>query len=227
MLIIENLTVSYGKNQIITALHVNFELNNIHGLVGLNGAGKTTFLNTLYGFKKKDSGSISINGSDLKRSDIAFFETENFFYSNISGKEYLSLFRSNGEYNLEDWNNIFKLPLARLIESYSSGMKRKLALMGILKQDKSIIILDEPFNGLDIESSRFLSLIITKLKERGKTIIITSHILESLTNICDYIHLLKHRKIQFSKDKQNFSDIGDEIFKEMEAEHRILINKVM
>lgn len=99
--------------------------------------------------------------------------------------------------------------------------------MAILKQDKEILILDEPFNGLDIESSRILSLIIQRLKEKNRTIILTSHILESLTNICDYIHYLEAGKISFTRDKDNFANLEKEIFKVMEAEHHELIKNLI
>ncbi len=228
MLTINNLTVSYGDKVVLENLQLNIELSKIHGLVGLNGAGKTTLLNTLYGFKNKDSGSIVYKGLHLKRIDVSYLETENFYYSNITGKEYLDLFhRKINDYNLNDWNKIFKLPLDQLIDSYSTGMKKKLALMAILKQNKEIVILDEPFNGLDIESSKVLSLIITRLKEKGRTIIITSHILESLTSICDYIHYLDNKVITFTRDKNNFANLEKDIFFDMEAEHKDLIDNIL
>jgi len=228
MLTINNLTVSYGDKIILENLQVNFEMAKIHGLVGLNGAGKTTLLNTIYGFKAKDTGQVLLDEEPLKRTDVAYLETENFYYSNITGKEYLSLFsRSTNDYDLDEWNKLFKLPLDKLIDSYSTGMKKKLAVMAVLKQDKKILILDEPFNGLDIESSKILSLIIDKLKEKEKTILITSHILQSLTNICDYIHYLDKKTIAFTRDKNNFSNIENEIFKDMEAGYKELIDQII
>lgn len=228
MLTITNLTVSYGNKKVLENLNLNMEEANIHGLIGLNGSGKTTLLNTIYGFKAVDRGTILHDGLQLKRTDIAYLETENFYYSNITGREYLSLFKSNtAEYNPDDWNIIFKLPLDQFIESYSTGMKKKLSLMAILKQDKEIVILDEPFNGLDIESSKILSLIINRLKNKARTIIITSHMLESLTNICDYIHYLDNRAISFTRDKNNFTNLESEIFTGLEAEHKELIDKIM
>lgn len=228
MFIINDLTVSYGDKIIIEKLQLNLQIANIHGLVGLNGAGKTTLLNSIYGLKTIDYGLISYKNSPLKRRDISYLETENFFYSNITGKEYLSLFqRLSDNYNVDDWNKIFKLPLDQLIDGYSTGMKKKLALMAVLKQDKEIVILDEPFNGLDIESSKILSLIISKLKEKGKTIIITSHILESLTSICDFIHYLDNKVISFTRDKNNFENLESEIFNNLEAEHKVLIDNII
>lgn len=228
MLTINNLTVSYGNKKVLENLNLNMEEAKIHGLIGLNGSGKTTLLNTIYGFKVMDCGTILHHGLQLKRTEIAYLETENFYYSNITGREYLSLFKSNtAEYNPDDWNKIFKLPFDQFIESYSTGMKKKLSLMAILKQDKEIVILDEPFNGLDIESSKILSLIIDRLKNKGRTIIITSHILESLTNICDYIHYLDNRAISFTRAKNNFTNLESEIFTGLEAEHKELIDKIM
>ncbi len=228
MLIIKNLIVSYGTKVVIENLDIEFESNKIHGLVGLNGAGKTTLLNTIFGLKDKDSGSILYNSSDIKRNKISYLETENFYYSNITGKEYLSLFQSSFmDYDVNEWNRVFKLPLDHLIDSYSTGMKKRLSLMAVLKQNKEVVILDEPFNGLDIESSKILSLIIQRLKEKGRTILLTSHILESLTSICDYIHYLENGKISFTRDKGNFDNIEKEIFKTFETEHQELIDNLI
>jgi ABC-2 type transport system ATP-binding protein len=161
MIAIENLSVSYGNHRVLENLSVVLPLHSVHGLVGMNGAGKTTLLNTMAGFIKPGSGTIQMKGIPLKRTDISFLETENFFYSNITGREYLGLFKSPPDVaGIDEWNRIFMLPLDQLIGSYSSGMKRKLALAGVLRQEKPVVILDEPFNGLDLESSRLLSMII-------------------------------------------------------------------
>ena len=214
MIAIESLNVSYGDNIVLDGLSVLLPLHSIHGLVGMNGAGKTTLLNTMAGFIKPEAGAIYIQGLPLKRADLAFLETENFFYSHITGREYLGLFSTpTRATDPDEWNRIFNLPLDHLIEGYSSGMKRKLALAAVLRQDKQVIILDEPFNGLDLESSRLLSMIIARLKENGRTVLITSHILGSLTGICDQIHLLRNGKILFSRDKENFTNLEQDIFK--------------
>ncbi len=217
MLTINQLTVSYGEKIILENLSVDFGEAQVHGLVGLNGSGKTSLLNAIYGFKRPVSGTIMYHNAPIRRTDMSFLETENYFYPNITGWEYLSLFKSIGKDSADSWNRLFKLPLDRIIDGYSTGMKRKLALMATLKQDKPIIILDEPFNGLDIEASRILSMVIAKLREKGRTVIVTSHILESLTGICDYIHYLNDRKIQFSRAKNKFGNISGEVFRDMDA----------
>lgn len=151
--------------------------------------------------------------------------TENYFYRKITGHEYLQLFK-NKDFLTGKWNELFLLPLDDLVDSYSSGMKKKLALMGVLKQDKPVMILDEPFNGLDTESSRILRMILLKLKEQNKTIIITSHIIERLTNLCDSIHFLEKGKIKFSKTKTEFAVFEKEIFQSIEDKNLGLVEEL-
>ena len=226
MLIINNLWVGYGKNSdVIKDLNIRLGQNQIHGLVGLNGAGKTTLLNTIYGLIKQKNGVVLFNDNEISRKQIGFLETDSYFYSNITGKEYLSLFK-NDDFDINEWNKLFDLPLNKLIENYSTGMKKKLALIGVLKLDKQMVILDEPFNGLDMETCRVLRMIVLKLKERRKTIIITSHILESLTNLCDEIHYLKDGAIKFSKSKNEYNMLEQEIFKDIDNQKNKLIDKL-
>lgn len=227
MITIEKLVVSYDKGQnIIDSLDIVISDNTINGIVGLNGAGKTTLLNSVYGLKSIDSGDIKFNDRKINKKEVSFLETENYFYSNITGREYLSLFK-NQEYDADKWNQLFLLPLDTIVDDYSTGMKKKLALMGILKQDKPIMILDEPFNGLDIETCRIIRQILLKLRDRDKTIIITSHIIETLTNLCDYIHYLEKGKIKYSKDKGDFKEFEREIFASIEIKNEELINQLI
>jgi ABC-2 type transport system ATP-binding protein len=138
----------------------------------------------------------------------------------------LSLFQ-NAEFDVQEWNKIFKLPLNDLIEGFSTGMKKKTAILGILKLSKQILILDEPFNGLDLETARVIRLIILKLKEQGTTIILTSHILETLTNTCDTICYLKSGKVEFSRTKDEFDTIEKEVFEDLEQEQNRMIEKLL
>lgn len=227
MITIRNLTISYKKGEkVIDNLNLSLDVGLIHGIVGLNGAGKTTFLNALFGLKKPDAGTITFNGQKISKKSVAYLVTENFFYSNITGNEYLSLFK-NSEFATDHWNKLFNLPLDKIIDGYSTGMKKKLALLGILKQDKSIMILDEPFNGLDIETCRIIRMILLRLKEKGKTIMITSHIIETLTNLCDFIHYLEAGQIKFTKDKSGFSQFEREVFDKIENDNMALINELI
>ena len=227
MITIENLVVSYNKGQhVIDSLNLILSDNTINGIVGLNGAGKTTLLNSIYGLKSIHSGVIKNNDKKINKKEISFLVSENYFYSNITGREYLSLFK-NHHYDLDKWNLLFLLPLDTIVDDYSTGMKKKLALMGILKQNKPIMILDEPFNGLDIETCRIIRQILLKLKEHDKTIIITSHIIETLTNLCDFIHYLEDGKIKFTKDKSDFKEFERELFASIENKNEELIKELI
>lgn len=213
MISIENLKVSYAENNVLKGIDLSIPSASIHGLVGLNGSGKTTLLNTLYGIKEKQAGSISYNSLPIEKSKIAYLESVNYFYPYITGKEYLRMFQTQNEnFNIEKWNELFELPLNKLVEDYSSGMKKKLALMGIICLNREILILDEPFNGVDLETVQKIKSLLIKLKESNKTIIITSHILESLLSICDLLSYLNNGVIQFSKERKDFSSVEKEIF---------------
>ncbi|MFA5649484.1 MAG: ATP-binding cassette domain-containing protein [Bacteroidales bacterium] len=227
MISIEKLNLSYGKTKrVIDSLDLVISENTINGVVGLNGSGKTTLLNAIYGLKSVESGTIKWQGEKITKKVISYLVTEPFFYSNITGNEYLSLFK-NSSFDTNKWNELFHLPLNQIIDEYSTGMKKKLAILSVLKQDKPIIILDEPFNGLDIETCRIIRTILLGLKEKGKTIIITSHIIETLTNLCDYIHFLEGGKILFSKEKNEFEEFEKELFQNLENKSAKLIAELL
>jgi len=213
MISIENLKVSYAENNVLKCVNLSIPSSSIHGLVGLNGSGKTTLLNTLYGLKEKQAGSISYNSLPIEKSKIAYLESVNYFYPYITGKEYLRMFQTqNVNFNIDKWNELFELPLNKLIEDYSTGMKKKLALMGVLCLNREILILDEPFNGVDLETVQKIKSLLIKLKDSNKTIIITSHILESLLSLCDLLSYLNNGIIQFSKERKDFGSVENEIF---------------
>lgn len=221
MISLNELHVRYGKNHVIKGLNLEIANHSIHGLVGLNGAGKTTLLNAIYGIKKQVSGEIICGSSGICRGKISFLETENYFYPRITGMEYLKLFRTqNQAFDIDKWNEFFGLPLHKLIESYSNGMKKKLALLGVLALDREILMLDEPFNGLDLETVQKLKRLLPQLKS-SRTILITSHILESLLGICDSISYLNGGVIQFTRGNKEFAGIEEEIF----AMHRDKIDQ--
>lgn len=211
MLTIENLRVGYSKEKdVLKGISLPMETGKIHGLVGLNGAGKTTLLNALYSFIRPQSGTILYDRSPLKRKEIGYLESENYFYPYMTGKEYLNLFPSGGtNFDTESWQKLLSLPLGEITENYSTGMRKKLALLGVLKMNKPILILDEPYNGLDLESAHLLTLILSRLRENGKTVLVTSHIYETLTTVCDYIHYMKDGIIANSYPKERFEELQE------------------
>jgi ABC-2 type transport system ATP-binding protein len=213
MIAINNLSFSYNEKPVLRNIDISFEENLTHGIVGLNGSGKTTFFNILSGFLIADEGSITINGEAFRKNDIAYIDAESFFYPKLTAVEFLSVFpKTNSSYNEEDLAKVFDLPLDEFIDSYSTGMKKKLLIISQLKQDKKIFILDEPFNGLDIESNKTLQMIIELLNKKGKTIFIASHIIEPLYTICQKIHHLKNKQFVKSYSSGEFNQLDAEVF---------------
>ncbi len=226
MIEIQNLSIRFSDKIVLDNISINFKPNQIYGIVGLNGAGKTTFFNVLSANLKAEFGHLKYRGNPLSDKDIAYLETVNFFYSRITGNEYLKIFKqTNLDFNLKLLQNYFKLPLDDLIETYSTGMKKKLALLGILKQSRSMFLLDEPFNGLDMETNKILEIIILALKEKGKTVFVSSHIIDPLLSVCDSIHYLENGRFTKSFEKVEFHNIEDELFKELKTEARAIISK--
>jgi ABC-2 type transport system ATP-binding protein len=226
MLKIENLFVQFKQKTVLNGLHLEIEPATVHGLVGLNGSGKTTLFNTIFGLLQAQEGSLSFENKPLQNKMIAYLETQNYFYSYLTGREYLDLFKiHNPTFEIDKWNELFLLPLQQLIEGYSTGMKKKLAFIAILCLDKPILLLDEPFNGLDMETNQQMKLIIRQLREKQKTILITSHIMESLTSICDSISYLKEGKVEFTAAKTEFEGLENRIFKEQSSS--ALINSLL
>ena len=191
MLSIDSLEVRYGAAVVLRGLSLELEPGQVYGLIGRNGEGKTTLLEAIFGLVDPSAGSIHLRGVPIRTSDVSYLQTHNFFYPRITGREYLRIFQSrHPAFDVEAWNQILELPLDQLVERYSEGMQKKLALLGILSLDRSVMLLDEPFNGLDLESNHLLGRLLRMLAVGGKTILLTSHILESLTRSCDRIHLL-------------------------------------
>ncbi|HRG39354.1 MAG TPA: ATP-binding cassette domain-containing protein [Bacteroidia bacterium] len=219
MISIKNLTVQFSTTIVLNNISIDFTSNRIHGIVGLNGAGKTTFFNTLSTNLKADSGELTYNENKLNSRDIAYLETNNFFYSRLTGSEYLNIFtQTNPDFNLNTLQEFMQLPLDELVESYSTGMKKKLALLAILKQQRSVFLLDEPFNGLDLETNKIVELIITNLKTKGKTIFLSSHIIDPLLSVCDEIHFLENGKFTKKFEKNDFHKIEEELFRKLKTE---------
>ena len=117
-----------------------------------------------------------------------------FFFPKITGREYVRLLcNARGKEVPDiDASNIFDLPLNQYVSTYSTGMKKKLALMAILVQGKECFILDEPFNGIDINGSIMLTEILLRLKQSNKIVILSSHIFSTLSDTCDEIHILRN-----------------------------------
>ena len=195
MISIQNLSKSFGAKQVLKNITIQFNKGQVYGIVGENGAGKTTLFRCIAGLENYE-GQIISELSSLK-NHLGLLFTEPFFFTKITGREYIRLLcnaRKERVSNIDD-KNIFDLPLNQYASTYSTGMKKKLALLAIFLQNNQCFVLDEPFNGVDIHSNIIIIDLIHKLKDLGKTIIISSHIFSTLSDTCDEIYLLKEGEI--------------------------------
>ena len=211
MIRIHNLSKAYGAKIVLHDIHLEFEQGKVYGIVGENGAGKTTLFKCLAGLEKYN-GTIESNYENLKNA-LGFLPTTPYFFSKITGREYLQLLCNARRIKHQDFDekNIFNLPLEQYATTYSTGMKKKLALLGLLLQSNDFLILDEPFNGVDIQSNILINEIIQELQRLNKTILISSHIFSSLSSTCDAIHLLKNGKFVRSVTQEAFDELEEEM----------------
>jgi len=211
MIKIESLSKSYGSNQVLSDINLTFEKGKVYGIVGENGSGKTTLFKCITGIEKYDG--IILSDLQPLKDNIGYLQTEPFYFSKITGREYIQLLcnaRSKKIENLDN-KNIFELPLDQYASTYSTGMKKKLALTAILLQENQFYIFDEPFNGVDIQSNIIILEILKELKEIGKTLLISSHIFSTLNDICDEIHLLKNGQFIKKVYKEDFGKLEQEM----------------
>lgn len=211
MIELTNISKSFGQHQVLHEITYTFDSGKVYGIVGENGAGKTTLFRCIAGLETA-SGSIKSN-LEPRKNNLGYLTSDPYFLSKLTGEEYIYLLtdaRGKQIKNLSE-RNIFELPLKEYASSYSTGMKKKLALTATLLQDNNYYILDEPFNGIDLQSSIILTEIILRLKAMGKTILISSHIFSTLKDTCDEILVLEAGRISKSVKKEQFGDFEEEM----------------
>ncbi len=209
MIIVEQLSKKYGTKTVFSAINIQFNKGMVYGIVGENGAGKSTLFRCISGMESYE-GKITSSLNPLKNY-TGLLLTEPYFMPKITAKEYLHWMCLSRNKSIPVWDkiNIFDLPLNQYAEKYSSGMKKKLALLGVLLQQNELYILDEPFNGVDLQSNLLITDIILQLKQKGKTVLISSHIFSTLKETCDEIYVLKNGSLSSKITKDHFNDLEE------------------
>lgn len=207
MIKIENLSKNYGNKEVLKSLDMEFQKGGVYGIMGANGAGKTTLFKCISGLENYQ-GEIISELNPLK-DYLGLLWTVPYMFSKITGREYIRLLCDARNIKIEniDDKNIFDLPLDKFASQYSTGMKKKLALNAVLLQQNQIFIFDEPFNGVDIQSNMIVEQLIFELKNLGKTILISSHILKTLSSVCDEIYYLNEGKLKHHLLKNEFEQL--------------------
>ena len=195
---VQNLSKSFGQERVLKNVSRDFEKGKIHGIVGNNGSGKTVLMKCICGFLIPDSGSITVNGErvgvdvDFPRDMGLIIETPGFL-PNVTGLKNLEILASlNKKIGLEGiaaairrvgLDPLMKKPVGK----YSLGMRQRLGIAQAIMENPSLLILDEPLNGLDKHGVREMRQLIKGLKEQGKTILLASHNQGDIDELCDTV----------------------------------------
>ena len=206
MLKIENLTKVYGDKKAVDDLSLHIAPGEIYGFIGHNGAGKTTTLKSVAGILQFDAGEIYINGRSIKeqplecKKDIAYIPDNPDLYDFMSGIKYLNFIADIFGVSAEDraarikkYADTFELTdsLAEPVAAYSHGMKQKLAIIAAWLHTPRLIIMDEPFVGLDPKAAHILKKMMREECDNGGAIFFSTHVLEVAEKLCDKVAIIK------------------------------------
>ena len=206
MLRIEHYTKKYGDKVAVNDLSLHIQPGELYGFIGHNGAGKTTTIKACCGILDFDEGEIYINGTSIKddpiacKRQIAYLPDNPDLYDYMSGIQYLSFVadifgvsKADREERIHRYASMFELTgdLAQSINAYSHGMKQKLALISALIHDPKLLIMDEPFVGLDPKASRMFKDTMREICDRGGAIFFSTHVLEVAEKLCDKVAIIK------------------------------------
>lgn len=210
MLKIKNLTKTYDDKKAVDDLSLTINAGEIYGFIGHNGAGKTTTLKSVVGILQFDEGEITVDGISVKENPIeckkriAYIPDNPDLYDFMTGIQYLNfvadIFGVSAETRTELINKYaemfeLKSDLASAISSYSHGMKQKLAVISALIHEPKLVIMDEPFVGLDPKASHLLKGIMREICDNGGAIFFSTHVLEVAEKLCDKVAIIKNGKL--------------------------------
>ena len=235
MLIIEHLTKTYGEKKAVDDLSLHIRPGEIYGFIGHNGAGKTTTLKSVAGILQFDSGTITIAGNSVTadpircKRDIAYIPDNPDLYDFMSGIKYLNfvadIFGIPTDVRAErirKYADVFELTedLAQPINAFSHGMKQKLAVIAAWLHAPKLIVMDEPFVGLDPKASHLLKEMMREHCDAGGAIFFSTHVLEVAEKLCDKVAIIKEGRLikAGTMEEVKGDESLEEVFLELEEE---------
>lgn len=236
MLRIENLTKRYGEKTAVNNLSIHIAPGEIYGFIGHNGAGKTSTLKCIVGIQDFDEGEIYINSKSIKNQPIeckklfAYIPDNPDIYDFMTGVQYLNFVADIFEVSQQERSELIKKyadmfeisgSLNDAINSYSHGMKQKLVIISALIHSPKLIIMDEPFVGLDPKASHILKGIMRQICDDGGAIFFSTHVLEVAEKLCDRVAIIKNGNLVVSGTIDEVKGDGslEEVFLELEGEN--------
>ena len=235
MLYIEHLTKTFGEKKAVDDLSLHIAPGEIYGFIGHNGAGKTTTLKSVVGIQQFDSGRITIGGHSIQDDPIAckkmlaYIPDNPDLYEFMTGIQYLNFIadifgveESARQERIRKYADLFELTtdLAQPVAAYSHGMKQKLAIISAWLHEPKLILMDEPFVGLDPKASHILKGMMREVCDAGGAIFFSTHVLEVAEKLCDKVAIIKGGKLIHSGTMEEVKgdDSLEEVFLELEGE---------
>lgn len=234
-LYIEHLTKTFGEKKAVDDLSLHIAPGEIYGFIGHNGAGKTTTLKSVVGIQQFDSGRITIGGHSIQDDPIAckkmlaYIPDNPDLYEFMTGIQYLNFIadifgveESARQERIRKYADLFELTtdLAQPVAAYSHGMKQKLAIISAWLHEPKLILMDEPFVGLDPKASHILKGMMREVCDAGGAIFFSTHVLEVAEKLCDKVAIIKGGKLIRSGTMEEVKgdDSLEEVFLELEGE---------
>lgn len=235
MLRIENLTKTYGEKRAVDNLSLHIAPGEIYGFIGHNGAGKTTTLKAVVGILQFDKGEVFIKGESIRKNPlackqkIAYIPDNPDLYEFMTGIKFLNFIadifgvpEEKRQERIRKYADLFEMTenLAQPIASYSHGMKQKLAIISAWIHEPKLIIMDEPFVGLDPKAAHILKQMMREICDEGGAIFFSTHVLEVAEKLCDKVAIIRNGQLIQSGIMQEVKgdDSLEEVFLELEGE---------
>ena len=235
MLRIENLTKTYGEKKAVDNLSLHIAPGEIYGFIGHNGAGKTTTLKAVVGILQFDKGEVFIEGESIRKNPlackqkIAYIPDNPDLYEFMTGIKFLNFIadifgvpEEKRQERIRKYADLFEMTenLAQPIASYSHGMKQKLAIISAWIHEPKLIIMDEPFVGLDPKAAHILKQMMREICDEGGAIFFSTHVLEVAEKLCDKVAIIRNGQLIQSGTMQEVKgdDRLEEVFLELEGE---------